>query len=163
MKSFNSMEMKFSITYQEYLLLKIWIKNKEKKSFEENCYIKMFESIHKFIDNDCIDETKFITIKEEEERKEYLNLKDLELTPNFNILYDVVGDQDSILLKSDRFGLIEYCMERKNEIKKVAIQLPLFGEQWVKIEKKDKNKVAFVYCFKDKKSYLVARKILAEL
>lgn len=156
---------KLSITYPEYLLLSEKIKKKEKKTFEENCYVKMFESIHKFIDNDCIIKNNFITDKEEQERNDYLNLRGLELTPNFNILYDIVNENpsDSVILKTDRFGLIEYCLEGKNGIKRVAIQLPLFGKHLIKVEKKGINKVAFVYCFKNNKSYLVARKPLAGL
>ena len=166
MKSFDRLESKLSITRLEYLLLSEKIKKKGKKTFEENCYIKMFESIHKFIDKDLIEkiENKFMTDREEQERDEYLKLRGLELTPNFNILYDIVDENpsDCILLKTNKFGLVEYCLEDKesSEVKRVAIQLPLFGEQWVKVEKKEKNKVAFVYCFKERRSYLVARKIL---
>lgn len=157
------LKMKFSITYPEYLVLKEVIKKKTKKTFEENCYIKLFESIHKFIDNDYINEDKFINDEEKNERNEYLESRGLEFTPNFNILYDIVDENpsDTIVLKTNKYGLVEYCLETENEIKNVAILLPLFGIQWVKIEKKDKNKVAFIYCFKDKRSYLVARKVLA--
>lgn len=155
---------KFSITYDEYLLLTKLIKNKEKKTLEDNCYIKMFEMIHKFKTE--ISEEDFISERQEEERNEYLKMNDLELTPNFNILYLLIMSNEmsgECLLKSNRFGLIEYTFETENRIRRVAIQLPLFGKQWVKIEKKNKNKVAFVYCFTNRKSYLVARKVLSDL
>lgn len=158
MKGIN--KSKFSITYDEYILLTKLIKNKEKKTLEDNCYIKMFEMVHKFKTE--LSPEDFISERQEENRNEYLKMNDLELTPNFNILYNLPTDNFEKIIKSNRFGLIEYTYETENRIRRVAIQLPLFGEQWIKIEKKSKNEVAFVYCFTNRKSYLVARKVLSE-
>lgn len=149
------MNTKFAISEREYLLLKRTIKNKPKKTFEENCYLKLFDKIVR------IDEVHgtnlFLTDKEADERNEF------NPNPNFNILIDILRekpDGETDMFKTDKYGLFKYTHEKKNgELVDDYIQLPCC-QSLVKIEKKNKD-ITFIYCFPNSKEYIVARDVLS--
>lgn len=150
------MNAKFSISEREYLLLKRTIKNKPKKTFEENCYLKLFDKIIRI--NGNYENHSFLTDKEADERNEF------NPNPNFNILIDILrekpnGEMD--MFKTDKYGLFKYTHEKENgELVEDYIQLPCCNTL-VKIEKKNKD-ITFIYCFPNSKEYIVARDVLSK-
>lgn len=154
------MSTKFSISEREYLLLKRTIKNKPKKTFEENCYLKLFDKIIRIDVN--YENHSFLTDKEVDERNEF------NPNPNFNILIDILREKPNgeiDMFKTDKYGLFKYTHEKErengeNELIEDYIQLPCCNTL-VKIEKKNKD-ITFIYCFPNSKEYIVARDVLSK-
>lgn len=141
---------KLSISYKEYLYLKEQVKPKPKKTFIENCFMKLYDKILKL---DLNENKIFMTDSEVEERNKF------NPNNNFNILIDIVrdyADNTIEILKTNKYGLIEYMNE---EFGKIYIQLP-YCDCVVKIVKKNKD-ITFIHCFPNAKEYLVARDILS--
>lgn len=148
------MSAKFSISEREYEFLKRTIKNKPKKTLEDNCYLKLFD---KLIRNRMNRDAVFLTDKEAEERNEF------NPNPNFNILIDILRekpDGEVEMFRTDKYGLFKYTHEKEDgEIKIDYIHLPCCNTL-VKLEKKNKD-ITFIYCFPKCKEYLVARDVLS--
>lgn len=147
------MNTKFSISEREYLFLKNTIKNKPKKTFEENCYLKLFDKIIRI---EVHGANLFLTDKEADERNEF------NPNPNFNILIDILREKPNgeiDMFKTDKYGLFKYTHEKEGEIIEDYIQLPCCNTL-VKIEKKNKD-ITFIYCFPNSKEYIVARDVLS--
>lgn len=144
---------KISISYSEYLFLREKVKNKPKKTFVENCFLKLYDKILKLDLTERNESISFLTEYEADERDKF------KPNSNFNILIDVVRDStdDTVeLLKTNKYGLVEYTNE---EYGKIYIQLP-YCNCLVKLVKKNKD-ITFIHCFPSSKEYLVARDILS--
>lgn len=150
------MSAKFSISEREYEFLKRTIKNKPKKTLEDNCYLKLFDKLIRIRTN-RVHDVVFLTDKEAEERNEF------NPNPNFNILIDILRekpDGEVEMFKTDKYGLFKYTHEKEDgEIKIDYIHLPCCNTL-VKLEKKNKD-ITFIYCFPKCKEYLVARDVLS--
>lgn len=152
------MSVKFSISESEYELLKKVMKTKPKKTFEDNCYLKLYEKIVRL---NSVCSVTFLSEREAEERNKF------NPNPNFNVLVDILRekpDGETDVFKTDRYGLFKYTHEKEdlkgeNQIIEDYIQLPCCNTL-VKIEKKNKD-ITFIYCFPSSKEYLVARDVLS--
>ena len=103
--------------------------------------MKMFEVLYK-MHTEELREENFMTEEEVAERDAYLVENEIPMTPNFNILYDIVKDKnpgDVELIKTDKYGLFQYTDEAHGTI---AVQLPMTN-CLVKIERKN-SKIAFL-------------------
>lgn len=144
----------FSISEREYEFLKRTIKNKPKKTLEDNCYLKLFDKILRMT---RVHDAVFLTDKEAEERNKF------NPNPNFNILIDILRektDGESEIFKTDKYGLFKYTHEKEDgEVVIDYIHLPCCNTL-VKIEKKNKD-ITFIYCFPKCKEYIVARDVLS--
>lgn len=148
---------KFSISYNEYLEIERNAKIQKRRNILENCYMKMFEVLYKMHVEELREEN-FMTEEEVAERDVYLVKNEIPMTPNFNILYDIVKDKnpgDVEIIRTDKYGLFQYTDETHGTI---AIQLPMTN-CLVKIERKN-SKIAFLYCYKNMKNYIIARECL---
>lgn len=144
---------KISISYVEYLFLREKVKNKTKKTFVENCFLKLYDKILKLDLTEKNESVSFLTEYEADERDKF------KPNSNFNILIDVVRDSTDgtvELLRTNKYGLVEYTNE---EFGKIYIQLP-YCNCLVKLVKKNKD-ITFIHCFPSSKEYLVARDILS--
>lgn len=149
---------KVSISYNEYLFLKEKIKPKPKKTFVENCFLKLYDKILKLDLTEKFYETNqqsisFLSDYEADERDKF------KPNANFNILIDILRESpnDTIeILRTNKYGLVEYTNE---EFGKLYIQLP-YCNCVVKLVKKNKE-ITFIHCFPSSKEYLVARDILS--
>lgn len=144
---------KISISYSEYLFLKEKVKPKTKKTFIENCFMKLYDKILKLDLTERNESVSFLTEYEADERDKF------KPNSNFNILIDVLRDSmdDTIeLLRTNKYGLVEYTNE---EFGKIYIQLP-YCNCLVKLVKKNKD-ITFIHCFPSSKEYLVARDVLS--
>lgn len=144
---------KISISYSEYLFLREKVKNKPKKTFVENCFLKLYDKILKLDLTERNESVSFLTEYEADERDKF------KPNSNFNILIDIVRDStdDTVeLLKTNKYGLVEYTNE---EYGKIYIQLP-YCNCLVKLVKKNKD-ITFIHCFPSSKEYLVARDVLS--
>lgn len=144
---------KISISYIEYLFLKEKVKNKPKKTFVENCFLKLYDKILKLDLTERNESVSFLTENEADERDKF------KPNANFNILIDVLRDSidnTTELLRTNKYGLVEYTNE---EFGKVYIQLP-YCNCLVKLVRKNKE-ITFIHCFPNSKEYLVARDVLS--
>lgn len=144
---------KVSISYIEYLFLKEKVKPKAKKTFVENCFMKLYDKILKLDLTERNESVSFLTENEADERDKF------KPNANFNILIDVLRDSmddTTELLRTNKYGLVEYTNE---EFGKVYIQLP-YCNCLVKLVKKNKE-ITFIHCFPSSKEYLVARDVLS--
>ena len=145
---------KISISYIEYLFLKEKVKPKTKKTFVENCFLKLYDKILKLdLTENSSKDIIFLTENEADERDKF------KPNANFNILIDVLRDSiddTTELLRTNKYGLVEYTNE---EFGKVYIQLP-YCNCLVKLVKKNKE-ITFIHCFPSSKEYLVARDVLS--
>lgn len=149
--------MKLSLTEQEYYYLKNLYyqrKNKQKNTFEMNCYLHLYE--HFLKKNTEMKRYQFMNEFEAEERDKVLN-KNI----NFNILFDIVSDLndgEEIIIESDRLGYYRYMDE--NGIHE--IQLPMCSIKNIKLKKINKD-IMFMYCNPVcSKEYVVVRKVLKD-
>lgn len=144
---------KVSISYLEYLFLKEKVKPKPKKTFVENCFLKLYDKILKLNLTEKNESVSFLTEYEADERDKF------KPNANFNILIDILRDSidnTTELLRTNKYGLVEYTNE---EFGKVYIQLP-YCNCLVKLVRKNKE-ITFIHCFPSSKEYLVARDILS--
>lgn len=144
---------KISISYSEYLFLREKVKNKPKKTFVENCFLKLYDKILKLDLTEKNESVSFLTEYEADERDKF------KPNANFNILVDILRDSTddtTELLRTNKYGLVEYMNE---EYGKIYIQLP-YCNCLVKLVKKNKD-ITFIHCFPNSKEYLVARDILS--
>lgn len=144
---------KISISYSEYLFLKEKVKPKTKKTFIENCFMKLYDKILKLDLTERNESVSFLTEYEADERDKF------KPNSNFNILVDVLRDSmddTTELLRTNKYGLVEYTNE---EFGKIYIQLP-YCNCLVKLVKKNKD-ITFIHCFPSSKEYLVARDVLS--
>lgn len=149
---------KISISYVEYLFLREKVKTKPKKTFVENCFLKLYDKILKLdLTENSYDTNQqnviFLTEYEADERDKF------KPNANFNILVDVLRDstdETTELLRTNKYGLVEYTNE---EFGKIYIQLP-YCNCLVKLVKKNKD-ITFIHCFPSSKEYLVARDVLS--
>lgn len=144
---------KISISYSEYLFLREKVKSKPKKTFVENCFLKLYDKILKLDLTEKNESVSFLTEYEADERDKF------KPNSNFNILIDILRDstdETTELLKTNKYGLVEYTNE---EYGKIYIQLP-YCNCLVKLVKKNKD-ITFIHCFPSSKEYLVARDVLS--
>lgn len=144
---------RISISYNEYLFLKEKIKPKPKKTFVENCFLKLYDKILKLDLTQNSTNVIFLSDFETDERNKF------NPNANFNILIDILRESpnDTIeILRTNKYGLVEYINE---EFGKIYIQLP-YCNCVVKLVKKNKE-ITFIHCFPSSKEYLVARDVLS--